>query len=143
MTTTQHTERLTRAEADIVVRQLAGRYYDRHGVDNTGRLNYFSAQLAWQIGGEDSEQFRTFLVDALIAFEGLTDVHNNDQPHDRLDRYESELNTAVNHALNAAGAADGWINRDGEQSETGLQPTPYGGMEDRAGFAALAKRVAA
>lgn len=24
----------------------------------------------------------------------------------------------------------------------GLQPTPYGGMEDRAGFAALAKKVA-
>lgn len=117
MTTTQLTEpvRLTRTEADIVVRQLAGEYHNRHGVDNSGRLEYFAEKLSWQIGGDNTRDFRDYLVDALRAFENLMDIYWGDQPHDRRDQYESDLNMAVNGALDAAGFPAGMILRYGPQ----------------------------
>lgn len=115
MTTTKHTEQLSRDEADIVVRQLAGTYHHNHGVDNTGRLTYFAESLAWQIGGENNRDFRDHLVDVLRAFENLMDIYWGDQPHGRRDEYEDDLNTAVNGALDAAGFPAGPIHRFGEQ----------------------------
>ena len=115
MTTTQHTEQLPRAEADIVVRQLTGTYHHNHGVDNTGRLEYFAESLASMVGGENTRGFRDHLVDVLRAFENLMDIYWGDQPHDRRDAYEADLNAAVNGALDAAGFPPGLINRFGEQ----------------------------
>lgn len=118
MTTTNSTEpvRLTRTEADIVVRQLTGEYHNRHGVDNSGRLEYFAAKLSWQIGGDNTRDFRDYLVDTLRAFENLMDIYWNDQPHERRDQYESDLNVAVNGALDAAGFPAGMILRYGPQA---------------------------
>ena len=147
MTTTQHTERLSRAEADIVVRQLAGEFHNRHSVENRDSedslFRDFARKLAWQIGGDDSRDFRDYLVDVLTAFENLMDIYWGSQPHDRRDRYESDLNTAVNGALGAAGIEAGYINRYGDDVAPGLQRTPAGGLIDRARFDALAKRIAA
>lgn len=115
MTITQHTEQLSRDEADIVVRQLTGTYHHNHGVDNTGRLTYFAESLAWKIGGGNARDFRDYLLDVLQAFENLMDIYWGDQPHDRRDRYEADLNAAVNGALDAAGFPAGPIHRFGEQ----------------------------
>ena len=128
MTTTQLTEpvRLSRTEADIVVRQLTGEYHNRHGVDlqevqepgsMEGDLVFrdFVARLAADIGGDNTRDFRDYLVDALRAFENLMDIYWGDQPHDRRDQYESDLNMAVNGALDAAGFPAGMILRYGPQ----------------------------
>ena len=122
MTTTNSTEsvRLTRTEADIVVRQLTGEYHNRHGVDNSGRLEYFASKLSWQIGADNTRDFRDYLVDVLRAFDGLMDIYWGDQPHDRRDQYESDLNVAVNGALDAAGFPAGMILRSGEQLPVAL-----------------------
>ncbi|MFF2822655.1 hypothetical protein ACFVRV_06330 [Arthrobacter koreensis] len=121
MTITQHTERLSRAEADIVVRQLTGEYHHQHGIDNNEHFDDFARRLAWQIGGDNTRDFRDYLVEALEAFENLMDIYWGDQPHALRDRYEADLNTAVNGALDAAGARSGVINRSGEQRPLVLQ----------------------
>lgn len=121
MTITQHTERLCRAEADIVVRQLTGEYHHQHGVDNNEHFDDFVRKLAWQIGCDNTRDFRDYLVEALEAFENLMDIYWGDQPHELRDRYEANLNTAVNGALDAAGARSGVINRSGEQRPLALQ----------------------
>lgn len=116
MTITQHTERLSRAEADIVVRHLAGEFHNQHGVENREPLfDDFTAKLAWQIGGENNRSFRASVLEVLEAYEGLMDIYWGDQPHHRRGQYESALNVAVNGALDAAGARSGVINRSGEQ----------------------------
>lgn len=118
----ERTDHLTRNEADIVVRQLVGRYYDDRGIDNTeieepGALEgdtafrNFARRLAYQIIGLDTRDFRDYLVDALRAFEGIVAVEQNDQPHDLQDRYEEALNLAVNGALDAADLDGSWIIR--------------------------------
>ena len=146
MTTSQHTERLNPVEADIVVRQLTGEFHNRHGVDNDvtedSRFRDFCRKLAWQIGGNDTVDFRDYIVDALHAFEGLMDIYWGDQPHDRRDAYEGSLNVAVNGALCAAGIRSAHINRRGEQRE-GLQPQPSGLHIDRARFSAAAHQISA
>lgn len=118
MTITQHTERLSRAEADIVVRHLAGEYHNQHGMENRDPLfDEFTAKLAWQIGGENNRSFRASVLEVLEAYEGLMDIYWGDQPHDRRHQYESDLNVAVNEALSAAGVEGSWVNRSGEQRE--------------------------
>lgn len=124
---TEYTEHLTRNEADIVVRQLVGRYYDSHGIENReveepGALEgdtvfrNFARRLAGQINGLDTRDFREYLVDALIAFEGITAVEQNDRPRKCLDGYESDLNMAVNGALDASDLNGSWIIRNGTQA---------------------------
>lgn len=120
MTITHSTEpvRLNRAEADIVVRQLASEYHNQHGVENQDPwFMDFTAKLAWQIGGENNRSFRASVLEVLEAYEGLMDIYWGDQPHDLRDQYESDLNVAVNGALSAAGVEGSWVNRSGEQCE--------------------------
>ena len=124
MTTTQHTEPLNRVEADIVVRQLAGEFHNQHGVENgdvdpeNSAFRDFTRKLAWQIGGNDTRDFRDYIVEALEAFEGLMDIYWGDQPHDRRDAYEGSLNVAVDGALTAAGLGATGILRYGDQHES-------------------------
>ena len=102
--------KLTRDHADLTVRNLTGRYHERYGVDNTERLDDFAAKLAWQTGGNNTQDFRDYLVDALIAFEGLAGVYAGDLPLVH-DDFESDLNCAVNRALDVAGINGLWILR--------------------------------
>lgn len=128
MTITQHTEPLNRIEADIVVRQLTGEFHNQHGVDNrevdpeNSVFRDFCRKLAWQIGGDDTRDFRDYIVDALHAFEGLMDIYWGDQPHDRRDAYEGSLNVAVNSALSAAGLGATGILRYGDQRTVSQLP---------------------
>ena len=126
MTITQHTEPLNPVEADIVVRQLTGEFHNRHGVDNDvtedSRFRDFCRKLAWQIGGNDTVDFRDYIVDALHAFEGLMDIYWGDQPHDRREAYEGSLNVAVNGALGAAGLGATGILRYGAQRQVTQLP---------------------
>ena len=114
MTITQHTEapRLSRNEADIVVRQLAGEYHNQYGLDNTERLDDFARKLSWQVGAAVTTGH---LADVLTAIDNLMDIYWGDQPHECRDQYESDLNMAVNAALDAAGVNGCWILRAGEQ----------------------------
>lgn len=144
MTTTQHTEPLNRIEADIVVRQLTGEFHNQHGVENrevdleNSVFRDFTRKLAWQIGRNDTREFRDYIVDALTAFENLMDIYWGTQPYDRRDQYESDLNVAVHGALSAADLDSAPIIRSGEQRE-GLQQQPSGLLIDRARFSAAAR----
>lgn len=133
MTITQHIEPLNRVEADIVVRQLTGEFHNQHGVDNREVSEQgakeedlvfrdFCRKLAWQIGGDDTRDFRDYIVDALHAFEGLMDIYWGDQPHDRREAYEGSLNVAVNSALSAAGLGATGILRYGDQRNVSQLP---------------------
>ena len=99
---TKHIERLTRYEADIVVRQLTGRYYDKHGFDNGERFDDFAAKLAWQIGGNNSVDFRDYLLDALTELHSLAVVYGDNLSTELREWHESELNVSVSHTLDAA-----------------------------------------
>ncbi|MFJ7748677.1 hypothetical protein ACIQXM_01825 [Arthrobacter sp. NPDC097144] len=128
MTTIQHTEPLNRVEADVVVRQLTGEFHNQYGVENgevdpeNSVFRDFTRKLSWQIGGNDTRDFRDYIVDALHAFEGLMDIYWGDQPHDRREAYEGSLNVAVNGALSAAGLGATGILRYGDQRNVSQLP---------------------
>lgn len=148
MTTIQHTERLNRIEADIVVRQITGEFHNRHGVKagpDSPLFRDFCRKLAWQIGGDDTVDFRDYIVDALHAYDGLMDIIWGDQPHGRREAYEGSLNVAVSGALGAAGLGATGIRRHGDQRDlgTGLHLLPTGLLVDPVRFSAMAKSLAA
>lgn len=122
MTVIQHTEPLNRVEADIVVRQLTGEFHNQHGVrivkadPDDSVFRDFARKLAWQIGGQDTVDFRDYVVDALHAYDGLMDIIWGDRSHRQRGGLESALNVAVHGALVSAGINAGHINRHGEQS---------------------------
>lgn len=99
---TKHIDRLSRYEADIVVRQLTGRYYEKYGFDNGERFDDFAAKLAWQIGGEDSGRLRGYLFDVLGELHSLAAVYGANLSTELRDWHEGELNVAVDKALSAA-----------------------------------------
>ena len=102
---TKHIERLTRYEADIVVRQLTGRYYDKHGFDNGERFDDFAAKLVWQIGGNNSEHFRDYLLDALTELHSLAVVYGDNLSTELREWHEAQLNVAIDGTLSAANIA--------------------------------------
>lgn len=116
---TKHIDRLTRYEADIVVRQLTGRYYDKYGFDNSERFDDFAAKLAWQIGGENTRDFQMCLLDALKAIYLIGDdywTYRADNSH-RI-HWEGQFNEEVNHALSAANIPGEYIRRYGPTTTT-------------------------
>lgn len=98
----KHIERLTRYEADIVVRQLTGRYYDKFGFDNGERFDDFAAKLAWQIGGNNTVDFRDYLLDALTEMHSLAAVYGDNLSSELREWHEGQLNVAVDGTLSAA-----------------------------------------
>lgn len=100
--TVKHIERLTRYEADLVLRQLTGRYYDRYEVDNGPRFDDFAGKLAWQIGADNTVDFRDYLEEALIDLDGMAAVYGSGLPSEHREQYESNFNASVNNALSAA-----------------------------------------
>ena len=137
---TKHIDRLTRPEADIVVRQLTGRYFDKYGFDNTERFDDFAAKLAWQIGGKNTVDFRDYLEEALSDLHGMASVRGSDLPNEYRDQYEADFNISVHNALSAANIPGLMIRR--YTVPYGLQLTPGGGLIDPAGFDALARAIA-
>ena len=107
---TKHIERLTRYEADIVVRQLAGRYFDKYEVDNGARFTDFAAKLAWQIGADNTADFRDYLEEALIDLNSMDAVYGAGWSADYRIQYESDFNTSINKALSAANISGDWHN---------------------------------
>lgn len=110
-TMTKHIERLTRAEADLAVRHLTGRYYDKYEVDNGPRFDDFVAKLSWQIGGRKTVDFRDYLEEALTDLDGMDAVYGANLPTEHRDQHESDFNESVNKALDAANIPGLWIRR--------------------------------
>lgn len=100
--------KLTREQADMVVRQYADRYYQIHGLDNTERLTGFALWLSWCIGGPIREGA---LFDVIEAFHDLSAHHAGDRPGHDVDEFESDLNVAVNWVLDSARVSGKWVNR--------------------------------
>ena len=99
---TKHIERLTRYEADIVVRQLTGRYYEKYGFDNGPLFEDFAAKLAWQVGGENTWDYSSYLFDVLTEMHSLAVVYGDNLSTELRDWHESELNVSVSNVLGAA-----------------------------------------
>ena len=106
----KHVARLTRYEADIVVRQLTGRYYDKYEVDNGERFDDFAAKLAWQIGGKSTADFRDYLEEVLTDLDGMAAVYGSGLPNEYREQCESNFNASVNNALSSANIPGDWIN---------------------------------
>ncbi|MER2134163.1 MAG: hypothetical protein ABS910_05720 [Arthrobacter sp.] len=108
--------KLTRHEADVVVRELVHQYAKEHGKDNTEPLKQFTLDLSAKIGYRVDAGY---LFDVIDASQWLIDIDNGDCSHLEKDDAESALNTAVNDCLNNAGVATfapgSWINRHGDQ----------------------------
>ena len=107
---TKHIDRLTRYEANIVVRQLTGRYYDKYGFDNSERFDDFTAKLAWQVGADNTRDFKLCLEDALKALHLLHEDYTTHRPDNtHRDHWEGQFNEQVNHALSAANIPGAYI----------------------------------
>lgn len=99
---TKHIDRLTRYEADIVVRQLTGRYYEKYGFDNGALFDDFAAKLAWQICGRKTVDFRDYLFDVLTEMHSLAVVYGDNLSTELRIWHEGELNVVVDNTLSAA-----------------------------------------
>lgn len=100
--------KLTREQADMVVRQYADSYYQQHGLDNGERLTGFTLWLSWCIGGHIKENE---LFEVIEAFHELIAAYYGDRPQRQFDEYESDLNVAVNMVLDTAQISGPWICR--------------------------------
>lgn len=114
------TDRLTRAQVDLAVRHLTGRYYDEHGHEDSEQFEDFARKLAWQISGDNTKFFRGYLLEMLQAFRGFDGIGMGDLPLSMLRDCESDLNESTTKAIGAANLPGGYINR-----YVGKQPANY------------------
>lgn len=101
--------KLTREEADRIVREQTDRYYQMHGLDNTERFTPFTLWLSWQVGGriEEGELF-----EVVEAQHELVAAYYGDRPDTPFHKFEENLNVAVNMVLDTARIHGPWILRD-------------------------------
>ncbi|MBP3044855.1 hypothetical protein KKR91_01305 [Arthrobacter jiangjiafuii] len=117
------TDRLTRAQVDLAVRHLTGRFYDEHGAGDDAddeQFKDFARKLAWQISGDNTPNFRAHLLEMLQAFRNFDGIGMGDLPLSMLRDCESDLNESTTKAIGAAGLPGGYINR-----YVGKQPANY------------------
>lgn len=99
--------KLTREQADMVVRQFTDRYYQYHGEDNGPRLDTFVHWLSWVTGGNFT---KGYIEDVLSAWNNAGRVYAGDLPNWTRRDVDELLNVSVDDALDAA-RFDGARNR--------------------------------
>lgn len=105
---TKHIDRLTRYEADIVVRQLTGRYYEKYGYGASSfhteeRFADFCGCLASYIDGDGNGDFHAYLEAVLYSIHELdNDYWAYRADNSRRDYWVEQRDEAITNALNAA-----------------------------------------
>ena len=101
--------KLTRTEADELIREQTDRYYQMHGEDNSERFYTFNYWLSWRIGGRIE---RGELFEVIEAQHDLLAAYFGDRPGKPFHTFEEAMNTAVNQVLDTAHIYGPWILRD-------------------------------